>query len=56
MVLKHSERFNIIKEKIIGKLSYSDIVFLRNFCKKHWYFALYDLLDFERLSLTKKQD
>lgn len=55
MVSKKLERFNLIREKIICKLSYSDIMFLRDFCKKHWYFALYDLLDFDRLSLTKKQ-
>lgn len=49
-----SKRLNEIKNKINETISTSDIKFLRLFCKKHWYFALYQALDFDRLSLTNK--
>lgn len=48
-----SKKIEVIREKLKDKLSTSEVIFLRNFCKKHWYFALYKALDFERLSMSK---
>lgn len=51
LVKYKSKRLDEIRKKIVeSKLSTTDIKFLREFCKKHWYFALYKALDFERLS------
>ena len=43
------KRFTHISNKLSENLTKNDILFLRNFCKKHGYYSLYKFLKFDRI-------
>lgn len=47
-------QMKVIREKIFNSLSLSELLFLRKFCRKHWYNQLYTALGFDNIYQKNK--